>query len=96
MLVFIVMGPLELLSGKTYCQVVGKRGLTLYETLVMCVFDLDLQVQSDHFEEFFSPELEKHGYAAVYKKKTAEVTPLLLNRKFTELVMRTSICPANS
>ncbi len=42
MLVFIVTGPLELLSGKTYFQVVGKRGLTLYETLVMCVFDLDL------------------------------------------------------
>ena len=31
------------------------------------------QVQSDHFEEFFGPELEKHGYASVYKKKTAEV-----------------------
>jgi mRNA deadenylase 3'-5' endonuclease subunit Ccr4 len=53
-------------------------------------------VQSDHFEEFFSPELEKHGYAAVYKKKTAEVTPLLLNRKFSELVRRTSICLVNS
>lgn len=39
-------------------------------------FDRDCtvaQVQSDHFEEFFAPELEKHGYAAVYKKKTAEV-----------------------
>ena len=30
-------------------------------------------MQSDHFEEFFGPELEKHGYASVYKKKTAEV-----------------------
>ncbi len=53
-------------------------------------------MQSDHFEEFFSPELEKHGYAAVYKKKTAEVTPLLLNRKFAELVRGTSICLVNS
>jgi hypothetical protein len=42
MLVFIVTGSLELLSGKTYCQVVCKRDLTLYDTLVMCVFDLDL------------------------------------------------------
>lgn len=31
------------------------------------------QVQSDHFEEFFAPELERYGYAAVYKKKSAEV-----------------------
>lgn len=39
-------------------------------------------MQSDHFEEFFAPELEKHGYAAVYKKKTAEVhlTPLLAQK----------------
>lgn len=34
---------------------------------------MHLQVQSDHFDEFFAPELEKHGYAAVYKKKTGEV-----------------------
>lgn len=40
----------------------------------MCaVVGLVLQVQSDHFEEFFAPELEKHGYTAVYKKKTSEV-----------------------
>ena len=32
------------------------------------------QVQSDHFEEFFAPELDKHGYQALYKKKTAEVS----------------------
>ncbi|GJP40011.1 hypothetical protein CLOM_g24310 [Closterium sp. NIES-68] len=31
------------------------------------------EVQSDHFEEFFGPELEKQGYASVFKKKTAEV-----------------------
>lgn len=34
---------------------------------------LDWQVQSDHFENFFSPELEKRGYSAIYKKKTKEV-----------------------
>lgn len=32
-----------------------------------------LQVQSDHFEEFFAPELDKHGYQALYKKNTSEV-----------------------
>nr|GEV66607.1 carbon catabolite repressor protein 4 homolog 1-like [Tanacetum cinerariifolium] len=31
------------------------------------------EVQSDHFEEFFSPELDKHGYQALFKRKTAEV-----------------------
>ena len=31
------------------------------------------QVQSDHFEEFFAPELDKHGYQALFKRKTAEV-----------------------
>ncbi|KAF5941241.1 hypothetical protein HYC85_022408 [Camellia sinensis] len=30
-------------------------------------------VQSDHFEEFFAPELDKHGYQALFKRKTAEV-----------------------
>ena len=30
-------------------------------------------MQGDHFEEFFAPELEKNGYAAVYKKKTGEI-----------------------
>jgi mRNA deadenylase 3'-5' endonuclease subunit Ccr4 len=47
-------------------------------------------VQSDHFEEFFSPELEKHGYAAVYKKKTAEVESLILNRTFLKLLKNTA------
>ncbi|XP_047333891.1 carbon catabolite repressor protein 4 homolog 2-like [Impatiens glandulifera] len=31
------------------------------------------EIQSDHFEEFFGPELDKHGYEALYKKKTAEL-----------------------
>ena len=37
------------------------------------VLVFDIQVQSDHYEEFFAPELEKHGYTGVYKKKTGEV-----------------------
>ena len=31
------------------------------------------QVQSDHFHEIFAPELDKHGYQALYKRKTNEV-----------------------
>ncbi|XP_026460033.1 carbon catabolite repressor protein 4 homolog 1-like [Papaver somniferum] len=34
---------------------------------------LCFRVQSDHFDEFFAPELDKHGYQALYKKKTTEV-----------------------
>lgn len=36
------------------------------------------QVQSDHFDEFFAPELEKHGYLALYKRKTTEVIVVYL------------------
>lgn len=32
-----------------------------------------LQVQNDHFDEFFAPELDKHGYQALFKRKTNEV-----------------------
>ena len=31
------------------------------------------EVQSNHFHEFLMPELQKHGYTAVYKKKTTEL-----------------------
>ncbi|CAI5479834.1 unnamed protein product [Closterium sp. Yama58-4] len=45
------------------------RELLGYRADIMCL----QEVQSDHFEEFFGPELEKQGYASVFKKKTAEV-----------------------
>ena len=32
-----------------------------------------LQVQSNHFTDFLSPELQKAGYSAIYKKKTTEI-----------------------
>lgn len=35
------------------------------------------QVQSDHYEEFFAPELDKHGYQALFKRKTNEVVSQL-------------------
>jgi len=40
--------------------------------LIQCFFPRS-QVQSDHYEEFFAPELDKHGYQALYKRKTNEV-----------------------
>lgn len=45
------------------------REIVGYRPDILCL----QEVQSDHFEEFFAPELEKHGYTAVYKKKTTEL-----------------------
>ena len=30
-------------------------------------------MQSNHYNDFLMPELQKHGYTAVYKKKTTEI-----------------------
>ena len=30
-------------------------------------------MQSNHFTDFLQPELQKHGYTAIYKKKTTEI-----------------------
>eukprot|EP00898_Chlorokybus_atmophyticus_P003875 jgi/Chlat1/4489/Chrsp29S04432 len=43
--------------------------LLSYQADILCL----QEVQSDHFDDFFAPELLKRGYTAVYKKKTAEV-----------------------
>jgi CCR4-NOT transcription complex subunit 6 len=43
--------------------------LVRYKADIMCL----QEVQSDHFSDFLSPELQKHGYSAIYKKKTAEM-----------------------
>ncbi|XP_073116000.1 carbon catabolite repressor protein 4 homolog 1 isoform X2 [Elaeis guineensis] len=45
------------------------REIVGYHADILCL----QEVQSDHFEEFFAPELDKHGYQALYKKKTSEV-----------------------
>lgn len=45
------------------------REILGYRADILCL----QEVQSDHFDEFFAPELEKQGYVAVYKKKTTEV-----------------------
>lgn len=44
--------------------------------LLMCSSFTICQVQSDHFHEIFAPELDKHGYQALYKRKTNEVGSL--------------------
>ncbi|KAL1554579.1 Carbon catabolite repressor protein 4 1 [Salvia divinorum] len=45
------------------------REIVGYRADIVCL----QEVQSDHFEEFFAPELDKHGYQAVFKMKTTEV-----------------------
>nr|GMD90542.1 carbon catabolite repressor protein 4 homolog 1-like [Ipomoea batatas] len=45
------------------------REIVGYRADIVCL----QEVQSDHFEEFFAPELDKHGYQALFKRKTSEV-----------------------
>ncbi|KAK6124611.1 hypothetical protein DH2020_041652 [Rehmannia glutinosa] len=45
------------------------REIVGYRADIVCL----QEVQSDHFEEFFGPELDKHGYQAIFKRKSAEV-----------------------
>lgn len=49
------------------------REIVGYRADIICL----QEVQYDHFDEFFSPELDKHGYQALYKRKTSEVTHTL-------------------
>ncbi|KAG4913643.1 hypothetical protein AAZX31_19G191700 [Glycine max] len=45
------------------------REIVGYRADIICL----QEVQSDHYEDFFSPELDKHGYYGFYKRKTNEV-----------------------
>ncbi|OWM82631.1 carbon catabolite repressor protein 4 homolog 1-like [Punica granatum] len=45
------------------------REIVGYRADIICL----QEVQSDHFEEFFAPELDKHGYEALFKRRTNEV-----------------------
>ncbi|XP_042440907.1 carbon catabolite repressor protein 4 homolog 1-like [Zingiber officinale] len=45
------------------------REIVGYHADIICL----QEVQNDHFEEFFAPELDKYGYQSLYKKKTSEV-----------------------
>ncbi|KAK9806248.1 hypothetical protein WJX72_007236 [[Myrmecia] bisecta] len=40
-----------------------------YRADILCL----QEVQSNHFHDFLAPELQKHGYTAIYKKKTTEI-----------------------
>ncbi|KAI3868505.1 hypothetical protein MKX03_035678 [Papaver bracteatum] len=42
------------------------REIVRYEADIICL----QEVQSDHFEDFFKPELQRFGYSSVYKRKT--------------------------
>ncbi|MCL7029643.1 hypothetical protein MKW94_029368 [Papaver nudicaule] len=43
------------------------REIVRYEADIICL----QEVQSDHFEDFFKPELQRFGYSAIYKQKTS-------------------------
>lgn len=45
------------------------RELLAYRADILCL----QEVQSDHYLEFWAPELSKAGYMAIYKKKTTEL-----------------------
>ncbi|KAL5739768.1 hypothetical protein ACOSP7_028661 [Xanthoceras sorbifolium] len=45
------------------------REIVGYRADIVCL----QEVQNDHYDEFFAPELDKHGYQALYKRKTNEV-----------------------
>ncbi|CAA0812689.1 Carbon catabolite repressor protein 4 homolog 1 [Striga hermonthica] len=45
------------------------REIVGYRADIICL----QEVQSNHFEEFFAPELDKHGYQAVFRSKSGEV-----------------------
>ncbi|CAA0837491.1 Carbon catabolite repressor protein 4 homolog 1 [Striga hermonthica] len=51
------------------------REIVGYQADIICL----QEVQSDHFEEFFAPELDKHGYQAVFKSKSGEVFGGIMN-----------------
>uniref|UniRef100_A0A452Y8Z4 poly(A)-specific ribonuclease n=1 Tax=Aegilops tauschii subsp. strangulata TaxID=200361 RepID=A0A452Y8Z4_AEGTS len=45
------------------------REIIGYHADIICL----QEVQLNHFEDFFAPEFDKHGYQALYKKRTTEV-----------------------
>ncbi|KEH41765.1 putative poly(A)-specific ribonuclease [Medicago truncatula] len=46
------------------------REIVDYAADIICL----QEVQNDHYEEFFAPELDKHGYHSLFKRKTTEVS----------------------
>ncbi|XP_074579423.1 carbon catabolite repressor protein 4 homolog 1-like isoform X1 [Curcuma longa] len=60
-----------------------------YHADILCL----QEVQNDHFEEFFAPELDKHGYQALYKKKTSEVYFHIAFIIFFHVLASIQLCP---
>ncbi|KAJ7528619.1 hypothetical protein O6H91_15G010800 [Diphasiastrum complanatum] len=48
------------------------REILGYRADIICL----QEVQSNHYDEFFEPELEKNGYDAVYMRKTPEISTM--------------------
>ncbi|RHN79308.1 putative poly(A)-specific ribonuclease [Medicago truncatula] len=46
------------------------REIVGYAADIICL----QEVQNDHYDEFFAPELDKHGYHSLFKRKTTEVS----------------------
>ncbi|XP_057424107.1 carbon catabolite repressor protein 4 homolog 1-like [Lotus japonicus] len=46
------------------------REIVGYRADIICL----QEVQSDHYDEYFAPELDKHGYNGLFKRKTTEVS----------------------
>ncbi|KAH9614207.1 hypothetical protein KSS87_019067 [Heliosperma pusillum] len=59
------------------------REIVGYKADIVCL----QEVQYDHFDEFFAPELDKHGYQALYKRKTSEVEFNKAAQSLTEAVV---------
>lgn len=55
--------------GWSYRRVNLLKELLTYDADILCL----QEVQSNHFQDFLAPELQRAGYTAVYKKKTAEM-----------------------
>lgn len=45
------------------------RELLSYKADILCL----QEVQSDHYQDFLAPELQRAGYAPIYKRKTTEL-----------------------
>lgn len=45
------------------------RELLSHKADILCL----QEVQSDHYLDFWAPELQRAGYVAIYKKKTSEI-----------------------
>ncbi|XP_054803066.1 carbon catabolite repressor protein 4 homolog 1-like isoform X2 [Prosopis cineraria] len=62
-------------GGETWIEVGRSKTQNLLREIVGYQADIVClqEVQGDHYEDFFAPELDKHGYYGLYKRKTNEI-----------------------